>query len=184
MTGETVATAHWRALDREGEDKCRLARMGGGWMLVGHARFRDAQGPAALDYVIRCDAGCYTLTCDVSGTHGGADIALRLERGSDGWLVNDVPRPDLHEAVDVELAFSPATYLMPIRRLPEVGAIDICSAWLRLPGPKVDPLNQTFRRERGGFVHYAAQETGVSTHIAVDDNGFVTDYPGRWEAVP
>ncbi|MBS0123431.1 putative glycolipid-binding domain-containing protein [Thetidibacter halocola] len=184
MTGQTVATAHWRALDRDGEDKCRLAMMDHGWMLVGHARFRDATGWAALDYVVRCDEGWHTLSCDVSGTQGGGAVALRLERNGADWTLNDTPQPDLRGATDVDLGFTPATNLMPIRRLPEVGTIRTCAAWLRVPGPLLDPLHQSYRRERGGYVHYAAEETGFAAYLEVDEHGFVTGYPGLWEAVP
>ncbi|WP_421905960.1 putative glycolipid-binding domain-containing protein [Mameliella sp.] len=182
MSGETLATIHWRALDRDGEDKCRLARLDQGWMLVGHARFRDATGWAALDYVIRVGADWCTTSADITGDYGGDAVALRLARGEDGWTVNEDPRPDLSAAEDVDLAFTPATNLMPLNRVPEVGRLETTSAWLRFPGPQVTPLTQAYTRERGGLVRYEAQETGFETHLSVDTHGFVTRYPGLWEA--
>lgn len=182
MSGETVATTHWRALDRDGEDKCRLARLDQGWMLVGHARFRDGAGWAALDYVIRVDADWYTTSADVTGEHGGQAVALRLARGAEGWTVNDEARPDLNGAGDVDLSFTPATNLMPLNRVPEVGRLDTTAAWVRFPGPLVSPLTQSYTRERGGMVRYATEETGFETQLAVDRHGFITTYPGLWEA--
>ncbi|WP_417207809.1 putative glycolipid-binding domain-containing protein [Antarctobacter sp.] len=182
MSGETVATIHWRALDRDGEDKCRLARLDQGWMLVGHARFRDGNGWAALDYVIRVDADWRTTSADVTGEHGGDTVAMRLVRGPDGWIVNDEARPDLSGAEDVDLAFTPATNLMPLNRLPEVGRLETTSAWVRFPGPMVSQLTQSYTRERGGMVRYSAEETGFETHLTVDGHGFVATYPGLWEA--
>lgn len=181
--GETIAQIQWRALDRDGEDKCRLARLEQGWMLVGHARFRDGTGWAALDYVIRVDETWRTTSADVTGEQGGAPVAVRLARGPDGWTVNDDPRPDLNGAEDVDFAFTPATNLMPLRRLPEVGRLETTAAWLRFPGPMVSPLTQSYTRERGGMVRYAAAETALDTHLTVDAHGFVTAYPGLWEAV-
>lgn len=183
MTGETVAQIRWRALDRDGEDKCRLARLDAGWMLVGHARFRDATGWAALDYVIRTDEAWHTTSADITGDHGGEKIALRLTRGADGWTFNGKPQPDLAEAEDIDLSFTPATNLMPLRRLPEVGKLTTVAAWLRFPGPQVTPLTQSYTRERGGLVRYAAQESGFETQLAVNDHGFITHYPGLWEDV-
>ncbi|MBT55444.1 MAG: hypothetical protein CMF72_18850 [Mameliella sp.] len=181
MSGETIATTQWRALDRDGEDKCRLARLDQGWMLVGHARFRDGNGWAALDYVIRVDADWCTTSADVTGEHGGDPVAVRLVRGRDGWTVNDAPRPDLRGAEDVDLAFTPATNLMPLNRVPEVGRLDTTAAWVRFPGPLVSPLTQSYMRERGGMVRYSAEETAFETQLAVDRHGFVTTYPGLWE---
>lgn len=181
MTSETVALMHWRALDREGEDKCRLARVNGGYMLVGHARFRDASGWAALDYVVRCDGDWLTQSCDVTGVQGGEDVGLRLERDGPVWRLNDAKQPQLTGCTDVDLGFTPATNLMPIRRLPEVGGLDTAAAWLRLPGPLLDRAEQRYTRERGGYVHYSNGET--EAHLAVDAAGFVTEYPGLWERV-
>lgn len=181
MTGETIATMHWRALDRDGEDKCRLARTGGGFMLVGHARFRDGQGWAALDYVVRLDEDWHSLGADVSGDYGGETVAWRLSREGGVWMLNDAALPGLEDAQDVDLSFTPATNTMPLRRLPEVGRLECTAAWLRLPGPKVSALTQSYTRERGGLVRYTAEETEYETHLAVDANGFVTLYPGLWE---
>jgi hypothetical protein len=173
----------WRALDREGQDKCRLARTQGGWMLVGHARFRDGQGWAALDYVVRLDEEWRSLGADVSGEHGGETVGWRLARENGGWTLNGAALPGLEAAIDVDLSFTPATNTMPLRRLPEVGRLDCTAAWLRLPGPEVTPLSQSYTRERGGLVRYAAEQSGFQTHLAVDAQGFVTLYPGLWERV-
>ncbi|KUF10523.1 putative glycolipid-binding domain-containing protein [Pseudoponticoccus marisrubri] len=183
MSGETIATMQWRALDRDGEDKCRLARLGAGWMLVGHARFRDGTGWAALDYVVRTDGDWRTTSADISGEYGGGAVGWRLLRDPTGtWQLNDTAQPQLDGAEDVDLGFTPATNLMPLRRLPEVGRLSTRAAWLRLPGPQVGILTQSYTRERGGLVAYEARESGYRTHLAVDAQGFVTTYPGLWEA--
>lgn len=183
MTGETIANLHWRALDREGEDKCRLARVGAGWMLVGHARFRDGQGWAALDYVVRVGEDWRTSSADVTGEYGGEAVAWRMTRNGEAWKLNDAALPDLADVDDIDLSFTPATNLMPIRRLPEVGRLRTRTLWLRPPGPDVACLTQTYWRERGSMVRYRAEETDFETHLVVDANGFATLYPGLWEAV-
>ncbi len=181
MTGTTLATAHWRALDREGDDKCRLAELDSGYMLVGHARFRDGHGWAALDYVVRTDADWRTTSADVTGDHAGETIAWKLERTDADWRFNGAPQPALRGAEDVDLSFTPATNLMPVRRLPQVGRLTTMAAWLRLPGANLSPLSQSYTRARGHGVRYAAAETGFETQLTVDDHGFVTLYPGLWE---
>ncbi|WP_417718550.1 putative glycolipid-binding domain-containing protein [Salipiger sp.] len=180
MTG-TIATTRWKALDRDGEDKCRLAHLDGGYMLVGHARFRDGSGWAALDYIVRTGPDWITRSADVSGTYGGGEVALRFTVRDGAWAMNCVPQPQLEGCEDIDFAFTPATNLMPMRRLPEVGRLMTRSAWLRLPGPMVTPLSQSYTRERGNLVAYTAEESGYATHLATDPHGFVTHYPGLWE---
>lgn len=184
MTGRTVATAHWRALDREGEDNCRLAQVDQGWLLVGHARFRDADGFAALDYVVRCDEGWRTLSADIAGTHGDRRIKLAVTTGPEGWRVNEEVQPQISGAQDLDLSFTPATNLMPMRRLMDgpVAAVHTRAAWLLYPDCEVKPLDQTYHRVgKSGHVRYFAKQTGTTMQLDVDPSGFVTRYPGLWE---
>ncbi|QGY00019.1 hypothetical protein EI983_17780 [Roseovarius faecimaris] len=182
MPGQTIATADWRALDRVGEDSCRLARTSGGWMLVGHARFHDADGFAALDYVVRCDDGWHTLSADISGTHEDKTIHLALHREAGEWVLNDEPQPQVSGALDVDLSFTPATNLMPLRRLQDGTEHDLRTraAWLRYPACELAPLDQVYTF-KGRQVLYAARQTGYETELSVDDSGFVTLYPGLWD---
>ena len=182
MTTETVAIAEWRALDRDGRDQCRLVRSDGGWMLVGHARFGEAEGRSRLDYVIRCDAEWHTQGADVSGVYREKPVALCIKRSDNDWVLNDLPQPDVEGAVDIDLGFTPATNLMPLRRLCEVGRMQARAAWLRDPESGLQPLNQAYTRERGGLVRYEAEQTGFQTELKVSSDGFVTLYPGYWEA--
>lgn len=179
---ETLTTLRWRALDRDGEDKCRLARLEAGFMLVGHARFRDGTGWAALDYVVRINDDWTTQSADVTGRHGGEDVAVKLLRNGAGWDMNGTAQPQLDGCEDVDFAFTPATNLMPLRRLPDVGRLETRAAWLRFPGPQVSALTQGYTRERGQIVAYRAEESGFSTQLAVGPDGFITTYPGLWEA--
>lgn len=183
MSGATVATARWRRLDCEGEDKCRLARLDEGWMLVGHARFRSNGAWSALDYVVRCGPDWLTTSADVTGTHAGRDVALRFVRDGATWRCGADPVPEVAGAEDIDLGFSPATNLMPIRRLPDVGRITPTAAWLSDPGGPLLPLDQSYTRERGGLVFYAARQTGFSAHLRVGVHGFIEHYPGLWERV-
>lgn len=184
MTGRVVATAHWRALDREGVDKCRLSDAAHGWLLVGHARFRDDLGFAALDYVVRLDEGWHTLGADIAGTHDGRDVRARIVRDGDIWQVNDTAQEGLQTATDLDLSFTPATNLMPLRRLFASAAetMDTAAAWLRYPAASLVPLDQTYARTGlCDVVSYAARQTDFATRLTVDRSGFVTFYPDLWE---
>ena len=70
MASQPIATARWRALDREGQDTCRLTQTEEGWILIGHAQFRDALGQAALNYVVRCDRNWITQSKMAPGAWG------------------------------------------------------------------------------------------------------------------
>ncbi|SNR37644.1 putative glycolipid-binding domain-containing protein [Puniceibacterium sediminis] len=181
MSGTVICRMHWRALDREGEDSCTLTQLTGGWMLVGHAQFHHSHGWAALDYVVRCGPDWTTTSADITGNHGDTRVALRLVRSGAAWQLNGVVQPQVAGATDIDLGFTPATNLMPLRRLPDIGRLPCRAAWLRDPSGTVEPLDQVYTRQRGHVVQYRAEQTGYSTQFRVNEHGFVTQYPGHWE---
>ena len=187
MTGHTVASARWRALDCEGDDSCRLCRTDHGWMLVGHARFRAKDtGFSALDYVVRCDTGWQTISADIAGMQEGLEVNLRVVKENDTWLLNDVVQLGVNGATDLDLSFTPATNLMPLRRLMASGeASEITrAAWLRYPRADLQTLDQTYGRTgHAGTYSYKAKQTGYATRLRADDIGFVTSYPDLWEGM-
>lgn len=181
MTGHLIATARWRALDREGHDTCRLSQTSDGWMLSGHAQFRDELGQAELNYIVRCSADWVTQSVDLTGQHGRNQVRAKLTQAGGAWQIGDVAQPEVKHAKDVDLSFTPATNLMPLRRLRD-GGVSVQAAWLEYPSAVLKPLHQTYTPTGlPDVVHYSAEETGFTTELTVDRSGFVTLYPGLWE---
>lgn len=184
MTGGAIARIAWTRLDGPGEDRCTLSRLDGGWMLIGHAWFHAGDGTVRFDYVVRCDAGWLTQSADVSGHAGRDRIAWHIERDCGGaWFLNGIAQDGLSGADDVDLSFTPASNLMPLRRLgPDAGArLDARAAWLRFPEAALQPLDQTYRRVDAATVAYEAVQTSYATRLGVNADGFVTRYPDLWE---
>lgn len=172
-----VARIAWRRLDGAGQDACDVHAVTEGWVLTGRAEIDHA----VLDYQVRCDAGWLTLGASVRGTDAGAPVSLDIARGPGGWTLNDRPVPGLSRATDIDLAFTPATNLMPVRRLKD-GAMEVRAAWLRWPQRDLVPLDQTYTRRASGIVAYCAVQTGYETTLTVNPDGFVAHYPGLWTA--
>jgi len=158
----SVASAAWVRSDGSGTDEATLARHAGGWLLAGRARFADAGGPAALRYRVWCDGAFRSRRAEVRGHVAGRRIARTLVRARDGWRVGGRPRADLAGCVDVDLAFTPATNLLPIRRLrlAEGAAADVPAAWLRFPELDVRRLDQRYTRRSEGTYTYRSPGYG------------------------
>ena len=104
---------------------------------------------------------------------GGAEIDLRHD-GEGHWE----GRPELDGALDCDLAYSPLTNLMPIRRhaLHErAGTFDYLMAWVSLPDLAVHLSPQRYAHRRLGVVHFSGED--FEADIEVDANGLVTLYP-------
>ena len=180
MTGAVL----WCRLDVPGHDTCRVAPAGDGWRLVGTAVFASGEGPSALAYEVTCDGAWRTRSARVTGHVGERAVDVALAADGDGhWQVDGVRRADLDGCLDVDLGFTPATNLLPVRRLGlEVGeGAPIRAAWVRVPSLRVEVLDQTYRRERREAYHYSSG-SGFETTLKVGEVGFALDYPPFWQA--
>jgi hypothetical protein len=176
----------WQRLDRPGHESARLLGVGSAWQVAGTAVFAHASQPCRLDYRVLCDAAFRTRTAVVSGWLGLEPIDVEIDLDASGrWRMNGAECPQLEGCVDVDLNFSPATNLLPIRRLHlDVGeAADVRAAWLRFPSFVLEPLDQAYRRTGGTTYRYESAGGCFVTDLEVNATGFVTRYPGFWQAI-
>ena len=119
--------------------------------------------------------------------HGHDGQRLEVNRGDDGtWSVNKELRPDLKGAIDIDLAFSPFTNTLPIRRLNlAIGSrAAITTAYIAGPSFRVMPDPQAYTRTSVNTYLYESLDSDFSRQITVDPNGFVIDYPGLYSRHP
>jgi hypothetical protein len=107
--------------------------------------------------------GSLELIHDGKGTWAGADNAAELEG-----------------ALDCDLAFSPLTNLMPIRRHrlhEQPGTVDFATAWVSLPDLKVHRAEQRYEHLAPGRVRFS-DDDGFTAELELDGDGLVVLYPG------
>ena len=176
----------WRRLDMPGDDQCRLLRLDTGWRLEGLAQFGAAPHTAHLEYVAEVDQAWRARRATVHGTVGGAGVDRIVERSAVGhWRINGEAAVRLRGLVDLDLGFTPATNLFPLRRLalaPGQGA-DAEAAWLDDTGWSFVRLPQRYERHDAEHYWYESPTAGYSALLTVTSEGFVRDYPGLWTAV-
>ncbi|MTI01337.1 putative glycolipid-binding domain-containing protein [Roseibium sp. RKSG952] len=182
MTGRAaIATAHWRRLDQQGTDRCTLSQLDSGWILVGQAIWHDSSIDHCLTYDVRCDPDWHSLSADVGGEFGGRDIALRLHRTAEGWFLNDKLQENTAECIDLDLSFTPATNLLPLRRLGlrNTASAPVKAAWLKPDLASIAQLDQIYSCLSQELVRYSS--TNFEADLQVHSSGFVTHYPELWE---
>lgn len=179
-------TVLWRRLDMPGHERARLERRADGWALSGTALFVHEERPVQLDYSVVCDAAWSTRSAVVRGAIGDRAVDLSVVADeSSRWWQDGSERPAVEGCTDIDLGFSPSTNLLPIRRLSlAVGEeAGVLAAWLPFPGFVLEPLPQTYRREKGEIYRYESRGGRFTRNLQVVDSGFVVLYPGIWEAV-
>jgi uncharacterized protein len=155
--------------------------------------------PYRLDYMLDApdDFVTASLRLHVSGEGWGRSLALTrdgagewsAERAEEGSVDLPPPRAELErlgEALDCDLAFSPLTNLMPIRRhrLHEgPGEAEFTMAWVEVPELTVHASRQGYehvRRDRDGAVVRFLDRglfPGFTAELELDPDGVVRVYP-------
>jgi uncharacterized protein len=137
--------------------------------------------PYRADYRLDARDGWITRRLDVSVRAAGGARTLALEHdGGGAWTVDGVHAPALDGALDCDLALSPLTNLMPVRRhaLHEGGqARDFAMAWVSLPGLAVHRSPQRYEPLRPGVVRYVALDADFIADLELDADGLVLVYP-------
>jgi hypothetical protein len=174
----------WRRLDTPGFDRCELTATPDGHRLAGTALVVFDDVPYEIRYTVITDRRWRTRTvgAHVQGPEGDRRLALTAD-GEGGWSVSDSPVLDLYGAIDVDLAWTPATNTLPVNRLElQVGEeTEITAAYIQFPAHEIKRVSQ--RYQRIADQRYLYSQGSFRAEVAVDENGLVVDYQGVWESV-
>lgn len=179
-----TAAFFWRKLDHPGHDSCRLFKLSNGWRLAGAAVFWDDGRPCHFHYEVLTDAAWRTRRATVAGYLGNRAIDLRINAaGNERWKVGGEAQNSVAGCVDVDLAFTPATNLIALRRLSlKVGQrAKAPAAYLAFPRMRFVKLPQTYHRIGRNEYEYEAPTVGYAGTLQVLSSGAVIHYPGLFE---
>jgi hypothetical protein len=177
-------TILWRRLDWPGHEAARLSSGNSRVLLEGTAVFARQGQPCRLDYRVTCDGKWQTLSAEIEGWSGDEQVTIALRADtSRRWRLNGKPWSPVDGCDDLDLQFSPSTNLLPVRRLNlAIGEeAEVVAAWLRFPGFTLEPLRQSYRRLSPLRYRYRAGDS-LEKELTFNRAGFVTRYPGFWEA--
>jgi hypothetical protein len=161
--------------------------------------------PYACRYELHTDEGWATVRFEATAEGAGWRRTVRLERATGRWRVTTAEQGDLdaalrtagagsrggaplpgiddpdrlHDVLDVDLAGSPLTNTLPLRRRAAGNAdqtTEITAAWVLLPSLAVAPATQGYRVLAPGRIRYTAGT--FTADLEVDDGFFVVHYPG------
>jgi hypothetical protein len=157
-----------------------------------------AAGPVPYEcrYELDTDDGWFCTRFDATTEGGGWLRKLHMERTGHGWRVTTAEQGNLAaagqpnalppgaedperlaEALDIDLADSPLTNTLPLRRLGLVdGTVTIVAAFVQLPSLAVIANAQTYTALGPGRVRYASGS--FTADLELDEDGYVVRYPG------
>ncbi|HET7034708.1 MAG TPA: putative glycolipid-binding domain-containing protein [Thermomicrobiaceae bacterium] len=147
-------------------------------------------GPLRLHFRLETDAAWRARRLHAEAPYpAGARLSLASD-GAGHW-VDDAGQalPELDGCYDVDIAATPFTNTLPVRRLglAEGQSAEISVVYVGIPELRPRPARQRYTWLRatadGAVYRYEGLETGFSVDLAVDRDGIVLDYPGIWRRV-
>ena len=143
--------------------------------------------PYRLDYLLDVPHEWITRRLEIAASGAGWRRSLTLEHdGAGRWTVDGERLTDVDGALDCDLAFSPLTNLMPVRRSAlheHAGSEDFVMAWVSVPDLRVHASPQRYEHVRPGVVRYVALDGDFTAELELDPDGFVVRYPRLAERV-
>jgi uncharacterized protein len=186
MTRNSSLCLLWQCLDVAGHDCVTLKSEDDGWRLEGCAVRMENGIPCRLSYRVACDSSWRTRRALIAGAVGSREVEMDIRNTSGGeWTVNGQACAALAGCTDIDLGFTPATNLLPIRRLALAvgrGAV-VSAAWLRFPELEFSVLDQHYQRTGADSYRYSSADGCFQTELRVQADGLVVEYPGLWRVV-
>jgi hypothetical protein len=192
----------WRRVDVAGIEYFRLWASAAGPRLTGTVILADAGAPLRLKYAVACSPDWTSRGVHIALTRGATTRHLKITAGEDQrwWQsVEEVPRggddgrrrscpveiPAVAGCRDLDLAFTPATNILPLRRLALAPgeSRDLTAAWIRFPGLSVEPLAQRYTRLDEHRLRYESRDGSFTAELEIDELGLPVRYPPLWERV-
>jgi uncharacterized protein len=189
--------AVWEALSWTGYEHLCLEEWGNGFAADGLIIAVLEDLPSRTWYRIELDEnwGFRSLqlahTVETTSPYDGPidlnDRSRELVRTADGIWDHDLldEFPDLSGCTDIDIAITPFTNTLPIRRLDlDVGeSAEIEVVYVTVPELTLAPARQSYTRIGDAIYRFESLESGFSADITVDDRGLVTDYPALFRRV-
>jgi hypothetical protein len=183
--GERIV-ARWREWSGDGIQHLELHGGPAGVVAEAVVVAEEAGHPFAARFKIACDGAWRTLRVEAGVV--GDERRIDLVGDGDGRWTDGAGTPlaELGGAVDVDLALTPFTNTLPIRRLGlgDRGVGRDPGGYVELPAFALttDPQRYTCL-EPGRRYRYESLESGFVREIDIDGNGLVVTYPGLFRRV-
>jgi len=179
-------TSIWEATAWPGLEHCSVRMDAGGVQVDGMVVALDTR-PVRLHYRIRCDPGWTIRRLDISELERATQMTF-LSDGAGHWTDGaGRAHPELDGCVDVDIAATPFTNTLPIRRLElQPGqARDLRMLYVHVPELTVSPAEQRYTCLEHGEIgaRYRYESGSFRVDLPVDADGFVVDYPGFWRRI-
>lgn len=143
-----------------------------------------------VTYQIRTNPDWETVFAVITARHSDQVIHVEFEGDAKGnWTMNGETAEQFSGCLDVDIAVTPFTNTLPIRRLQlkEQAPQQIRVIYFNILEQEIKPVDQEYTRLSETAYHYENITRDFEAKLMVDEQGLVVDYQGLFErtmAVP
>jgi len=184
-------TVRWQEWEGHGQEHCAIGFDADCLVLEGVVA-GTSQITYGGYYCVRTDAAMRTREVRVRYV-GGPELHV-VSDGDGNWsdTLRDKVLPTLKGCIDVDIAITPATNTLPIKRLrlQALEARDIPVAYIPLPEQIAGDFQPSRTEQRYTCLipeqryRYESLLGAFTAELEVDENGFVLDYPDIFRRIP
>lgn len=166
----------WRSLEYDGLERIRVDE---GGMVRASSVIDSARGRYSYEIVCEPDYTFRQLRLEAAS----GERTLLIEFDGTVWKVDGEVHSELAGARDIDLAITPFTNTLPIRRLDlaidDEG--DVSAVYVSFPDLEVTLEEQRYTRLDEDLYLFESLDGDFTAEITVDLDGFVVDYPDLFE---
>lgn len=166
----------WRSLEYDGLERIRVDE---GGMVRASSVIDSARGRYSYEIVCEPDYTFRQLRLEAAA----GERSLLIEFDGTVWKVDGEVRSELAGARDIDLAITPFTNTLPIRRL-DLGVDDegdVSAVYVSFPDLEVTLEEQRYTRLDEDLYLFESLDGDFTAEITVDLDGFVVEYPELFE---
>ena len=172
----------WRRLDEPGLEVLQIVPDADGFRATStivHAG-ADAFG---MTYVWLLDQSWRTRQLELRVSSPIEQETMNIQRTPDGWLVDGQERRDLAGCDEIDMSATPFCNSLAMRLLK--GSGELTALYVNLPSLQLLPSRQRYEALEGYRWRYVdlGVANGFEARLKVDQDGFVIDYDGLFEAL-
>ena len=178
-----MLTCRWRNLETRGVEKATIQETATEVRIDSHVTDSPVAG-VILQYQLRLDTH-WRVREAILQLHDGDRLVLEAD-GAGHWQRNGKACPALEGCIDVDIAATPLTNTLPIRRLglAHGACIDLDVVMVAVPSLQVTCVRQRYLRHDAYHYQYRGLDTGTVAELRVDEYGMVACYPGLFTRQP
>jgi hypothetical protein len=175
----------WKGIDNESIERCELHIDEHGLSARSVINGLYLNRNFTVRYQLKTDAGFHTSELELQAEINGRMQELSLQKQNGIWLMNGQVEASFAACIDVDIAVTPLTNTLPIRRLDlHPGAEQkIRLIYIDILEAEVKVLSQRYKRISENVYHYENIPNDFEADITVDDEGLVVDYPGLFNRI-